>query len=167
MHAQARSRDWNMATTTELVQTICQLIRASPTPIPIASMNHGVDETAAIIGAVVERCARDNIALTGIFIDPDLADELWGHREPHDRPLADTRRRRDRPQYGVHLQRQAARREDDRARVERPLCPRGQRSARRKPHAPQRAAHRRRNRQWPSMTIGYGAGIMISGLEAK
>ena len=35
----------------------------------------------------------------------------------------------------------------DRARVERPLCPRGQRSARRKPHARQRAAHRRRNGQ--------------------
>ena len=38
-------------------------------------------------------------------------------------------------------------REDDRARVERPLCPRGQRSARRKPHARQRPAHRRRNGQ--------------------
>ena len=36
-------------------------------------------------------------------------------------------------------------REDDRARVERPLCARGQRPARRKPHARQRAAHRRRN----------------------
>ena len=35
----------------------------------------------------------------------------------------------------------------DRPRVERPLCPRGQRSARRKPHARQRAAHRRRNGQ--------------------
>ena len=32
-----------------------------------------------------------------------------GHGEPDDRPLTDTRRRRDRPQYGVHLQRQAAR----------------------------------------------------------
>ena len=36
-------------------------------------------------------------------------------------------------------------READRPRVERPLCPRGQRSARRKPHARQRAAHRRRD----------------------
>ena len=70
-----------------------------------------------------------------------------GHREPHDRPLAHTGRLRDRPQHRVHLQRQAARREDDRARIERPLCPRGQRSARRKPHARQRAAHRRRDRQ--------------------
>ena len=40
-----------------------------------------------------------------------------------------------------------ARLKTDRARVERPLCPRGQRSARRKPHARQRAAHRRRNGQ--------------------
>ena len=39
------------------------------------------------------------------------------------------------------------RREADRARVERPLCAGGQRSARRKPHARQRAAHRRRNGQ--------------------
>ena len=35
-----------------------------------------------------------------------------GHGEPDDRPLADSRRRRDRAQYGVHLQRQAARCED-------------------------------------------------------
>src|SRR5208337_1858197 len=70
-----------------------------------------------------------------------------GHGEPHDRPLTATRRGRDRPQYGVCLQRQAARREDDRARVERPLCAGGQRSARRKPDARQRAAHRRRNGQ--------------------
>ncbi len=32
-----------------------------------------------------------------------------GHREPHDRPFAHKRRSRDRPQYGVHLQRQAHR----------------------------------------------------------
>ena len=56
-------------------------------------------------------------------------------------------RRRDRAQHRLHLQGQARRSEADRARVERPLCPRGQRSARRKPHARQRAAHRRRNRQ--------------------
>ncbi len=31
-----------------------------------------------------------------------------GHGEPHDRPLTDTRRGRDRSQYGVHIQRQAA-----------------------------------------------------------
>ena len=58
-----------------------------------------------------------------------------------------TGRGRDRPQHGVHLQRQAGRREDDRPRVERPLCPRRQRPARRKSHARQRAAHRRRDRQ--------------------
>ena len=40
-----------------------------------------------------------------------------GHGEPHHRPFADTRRLRDRSQYGVHLQGQADRREDDRARA--------------------------------------------------
>jgi adenylate cyclase len=45
--------------------------------------------------------------------------------------------------------RQAARLKDDRPRVERPLCPRGQRPARREPHARQCSAHRRRNRQSP------------------
>jgi class 3 adenylate cyclase len=64
------------------------------------------------------------------------------HREPDHRSFAHSRGRRDRPKYGVHLQRQAARRENDRTRVERALCPRGQRSAGRKPHAGQRAAHR-------------------------
>ena len=70
-----------------------------------------------------------------------------GHREPDDRSLAHSRLVRDRPQYGVHLQRQAARCEGDRARAERSLCPGRQRPARRKPHARQRPAYRRRNRQ--------------------
>jgi len=49
-------------------------------------MNHGVDETAAIIGAVVERCAQGNIALTEIFLDPELAELLGlanGRPLPH------------------------------------------------------------------------------------
>ena len=46
-----------------------------------------------------------------------------GHGEPHDRSFAHAGRCRDRPQYGVHIQRQTARREDDWARIERPLCP--------------------------------------------
>ena len=65
-----------MATTSELVEGIHRPIALSPTSIPIAFMNHGVDETAAIIGAVVERCARDNIGLTEIFIYPELAELL-------------------------------------------------------------------------------------------
>ena len=65
-----------MASTEELVEAIYRLIASSPTPIPVTLMNDGVDETAAIIGAVVERCARDKIPLTEIFIDPDLADFL-------------------------------------------------------------------------------------------
>ena len=75
-----------MATTSELVEGICRVIASSPTSIPIAFMNHGVDETAAIIGAVVERCARDNIALIDIFIDPELAELLGlvdGGQLPH------------------------------------------------------------------------------------
>jgi hypothetical protein len=55
-----------MASTEELVEAIYRLIASSPTPIPVTLMNHRVDETAAIIGAVVERCARDIIALTEI-----------------------------------------------------------------------------------------------------
>ena len=54
-----------------------------------------------------------------------------GLREPHDRSFAHSQRLRRRPQYGVHLQRQAARRRNDRPRAERPSCPRRQRSARR------------------------------------
>ena len=52
-----------MASTEELVEAIYRLIASSPTPNRHVD-NHGVDETAAIMGAVVERCARDNIALT-------------------------------------------------------------------------------------------------------
>jgi hypothetical protein len=66
----------DMPSTEELVEAIYRLIASSPTPIPVTLMNHGVDETAAMTGAVVERCARDNIALTEIFIDPDLAELL-------------------------------------------------------------------------------------------
>ena len=76
----------DMASTEELVEAIYRLIASSPTPIPVTLMNHGVDETAAIIGAVVERCARDNIALTEIFLDPDLAELLGpvdGGQLPH------------------------------------------------------------------------------------
>ena|SRR5271166_5043980 len=75
-----------MATAEELVTTICKLIESNPTPIPITLMNHGVEETAAIIGAVVERCDQDDVTLTAILIDPNLADELGladGKQLPH------------------------------------------------------------------------------------
>ena len=55
---------------------ICKVIETSPVPIPITFMNHGVDEAAAIIGGVVERCARGSIALKRVSIDPELAEEL-------------------------------------------------------------------------------------------
>lgn len=75
-----------MANTAELVEAIYKLIASSPAPIPITLMNHGVDETAAIIGAVVEGCARGDIALSEIFIDPELAELLGladGRPLPH------------------------------------------------------------------------------------
>ena len=65
-----------MASTMELVEAICKLVETSPVPVPITLMNHGVDEAAAIIGGVVERCARENIVLARVSIDPELADEL-------------------------------------------------------------------------------------------
>ena len=65
-----------MANTAELVEAICKLIETSQVPIPITLMNHEVEETAAIIGAVVERCSRESIKLTGVSLDPELADEL-------------------------------------------------------------------------------------------
>ena len=67
------------------------------------------------------------------------------HREPDNRSFARSRLVRDRAQHRIHLQREGRRSETDRPRIERPLCPRGQRSARRKPHARQCPAHRRRN----------------------
>ncbi len=65
-----------MANTAELVQAICSLIEIGTIPVPIEFMNHGVEETAAIIGAVVEQCARDSIALRAIYIEPELGEEL-------------------------------------------------------------------------------------------
>ena len=80
-----------MASTAELVETICKLVETSPIPIPITLMNHGIEEAAAIIGAVVERCHSESIALTGVFVDPELAGELGlteGKALPHgSRPI--------------------------------------------------------------------------------
>jgi hypothetical protein len=39
-------------------------------------MNHGVEETAAIIGGVVEQCGRESMLLTRVFIDPELGEDL-------------------------------------------------------------------------------------------
>lgn len=60
----------------ELVEAICKLVETSPVPVPIALMNHGVDEAAAIIGGVVERCSREKIVLARVVVDPELAEEL-------------------------------------------------------------------------------------------
>jgi hypothetical protein len=65
-----------MANTGELIAAICKVIETSRVPIPITLMNHGVEEAAAIIGGVVEHCARGRIALKRVSIDPELAEEL-------------------------------------------------------------------------------------------
>ena len=65
-----------MANTAELVETICKMIGTSPIPLPITFANHGVEEVAGVIDAVVERCGRDGIGLTRVIIDPKLAEEL-------------------------------------------------------------------------------------------
>jgi hypothetical protein len=65
-----------MANIEQLIEAICRVVELSPGPIPIALMNHGVEDAAAIIGGVVERCARENIALKRVSIDPELAEEL-------------------------------------------------------------------------------------------
>jgi adenylate cyclase len=64
-----------------------------------------------------------------------------GHGEPDNRSFAHSRLVRDRAQHRIHLQGQSCRSEAGRPRPERPLCPRGQRSARWEPHARQRSAH--------------------------
>ncbi len=69
-----------MANTEELIKAICKLIETGPLPIPITLMNHGVDEAAAIIGGVVERCAHESIALTRVSIDPGLGIGSTGRR---------------------------------------------------------------------------------------
>jgi dihydropteroate synthase len=75
-----------MVDDTELVAMICQMIVMSPKPTPISLMNHTVEQAAAIIGAVVEKCAADGIKLERICMDPDLGRELGlvdGARLPH------------------------------------------------------------------------------------
>jgi len=65
-----------MTNTTQLIETICKLIEASQVPIPITLMNHEVEEAAAIIGGVVERCGGKGIDLMQVSLDPELAAEL-------------------------------------------------------------------------------------------
>lgn len=65
-----------MADTAELAIAISRLIETSPVPVPIKLMNHSVEEAAAIIGAVVEKCDRDGIKLEQVCLDPELSFEL-------------------------------------------------------------------------------------------
>ncbi len=68
-------------------------------------------------------------------------------RELDHRPLAHARQLRDRAEHRFHLQGQGVDSQADRPRTRRSLCAGGKRSARREPHARQRAADRRGNRQ--------------------
>jgi hypothetical protein len=65
-----------MADTAELVEVICAVMKAGAVPLPITLMNHGLDEAAAIIDAIVEQCEHDAVPLSRIFIDPELGREL-------------------------------------------------------------------------------------------
>lgn len=65
-----------MATTNELAEAISTMIASSATSIPVTLMNHRVEEAAEIIGAVIERCAEQDIDLVRIHMDPELALEL-------------------------------------------------------------------------------------------
>jgi hypothetical protein len=67
-----------MADTAELVGAICPMIKPRVVPVPI-TVDQGLDEAAAIIGAVVERCERDSIPLLRIYIDPELGREFGLH----------------------------------------------------------------------------------------
>ena len=75
-----------MAETAELAFAICQLVNSSPVPVPITLMNHGADDAAAVIGAVVEQCQMAGVNLAQICVDPELALELGlkaGSALPH------------------------------------------------------------------------------------
>lgn len=75
-----------MADTYELAQAICTVIQTVPKPVPITLKNQTVEEAAAIIGAVVERCAEDGVTLESIVVDLALAEQLGlraGQKLPH------------------------------------------------------------------------------------
>ena len=65
-----------MAETDELAIAICRLVQISDTPVPIKLANQTVEQAAAIIGAVIETCSRENVQLGQVCIDPELALEL-------------------------------------------------------------------------------------------
>jgi hypothetical protein len=65
-----------MASSAQLIEALCKMIRTSPVPIPITLKNHTVEEAVLMIGAVVERCREEQIPLKEVFVDPELAAEL-------------------------------------------------------------------------------------------
>ena len=97
--------------------------RLSIVVLPFANMSAAIPEQDYFVDGVTESLTTDLSRLHGAV--------------------------RDRAQHGLHLQGQAGRSEADRPRVERSLCPRGERSAQRRPHARERPADRRRERHSP------------------
>jgi adenylate cyclase len=87
-----------------------QPAQARPTPAPAS------DKSAP------PRLSMVVLPFANIGGDPEQEHFVDG--EPHDRPVTDTARCRDRAQHRLHLQGQAGRSEADRPRIERPLCPR-------------------------------------------
>lgn len=65
-----------MADTYELADAICNLIAATDEPVLMTLMNHDANSAAEVIGAIVERCEAEGVALRGVCIDPHLANEL-------------------------------------------------------------------------------------------
>jgi hypothetical protein len=65
-----------MTAMTELAAGICVAIEMLANPAPLTLINQTPDEAAAIIGAVVERCALNGVPLAAIWMDPTLALEL-------------------------------------------------------------------------------------------
>ena len=65
-----------MASADEMAEAICTMLEFTSQPIPITLMNQSVDEAAATIGAIVERCFLNGLVLSGVRIDPELIEAL-------------------------------------------------------------------------------------------
>ena len=75
-----------MTETIELAKAISNLVACSAEAVPATLMNHQIEEAAAIIGAVIERCHEDGVVLQRVCMSSELANELGlveGARLPH------------------------------------------------------------------------------------
>lgn len=65
-----------MATTEELTEAFVTMMQhVSPAP-PLTLMNHGPEEAAIVIAAIVDRCADLKLGLKRVWIGTELAEEL-------------------------------------------------------------------------------------------